>query len=182
MRGETRWNNGILLLGISRLRFVFLIPIGTVFSKGFGRFLSMAAFLASVLYGISIFPSVMAQPQSVVIGNWLPPFGINLFISPFSLGVVILIFSAAFLVLFKDLQDNRRNGQYYLLYTLFVAASAGMVLTGDIFNLFVFLEIGGIASFSLYSCRGIAFKLIGKSEVSHSGSGSIPFNAGRNCP
>ncbi len=146
-------NNGILLL-VFPLAAVFLIPIGTVFSKGFGRFLSMGAYLASILYGIAIFPSVMVQPQSVVVGNWLPPFGINLFISPFSLGVVILIFCAAFLVMFKDMQDKRKNGQYYLLYTLFVAAAAGTVLTGDIFNLFVFLEIGGIASFSLIAAGG----------------------------
>lgn len=141
-------NNGILLL-LFPLAAVFLIPLGTVFSKGFGRFLSLLSYLAAIVYGIYLFPSVLAGSQTVIIGNWAPPFGINLFISPFSLGMVILIFSAAFIIMVTDLQNERKKGQYYLLYTLFVFASVGMVLTGDIFNLFVFLEIGGIASFAL---------------------------------
>ncbi len=141
-------NNAILLLVIPLIA-VFIIPLGTVFAKGFGRYLSMSAFLVSGLYGIYIFPAVLSEPASVVVGNWRPPFGINLYISAFSLGIVILIYFSAFLVIFKDIQDKRKNGQYYLLYTLFVMAAAGTVLTGDLFNLFVFLEIGGIASFSL---------------------------------
>ncbi len=141
-------NNGILLL-IFPLAAVFLIPLGSVLSKGFGKLLSMLSFLATIAYGIYLFPSVLANPQTVIVGNWAPPFGINLFISPFSLGMVLLIFSAAFIIMVTDLQNRQKSSQYYLLYTLFVMASAGMVLTGDIFNLFVFLEIGGIASFAL---------------------------------
>ena len=141
-------NNGIILLVIP-LTAVFLIPIGTVFLKGFGKYLSMLSYLLSAAFGIYLYPSVLIKSQSVIMGNWAPPFGINFFISPFSLGIVILIFVAAFLVMLKDILKDRKSGQYYLLYTLFVTASVGMVLTADIFNLFVFLEIGGIASFSL---------------------------------
>ena len=141
-------NNGILLLAIPLIA-VFIIPLGTVFSKSFGRYLSMLAFLVSGIYGVYLFPAVLVKPAAVIVGSWKPPFGINLYISAFSLGIVILIFFAAFLVMVKDMLTERKNGQYYLLYTLFVTASAGMVLTGDLFNLFVFLEIGGIASFSL---------------------------------
>ena len=141
-------NNALLLLAFP-LTAVFLIPVGTVFFKGFGRFLSMLSYLAGIVYGIYLFPSILAGSKTVIVGNWAPPFGINLFISPFSLGLVILIFSAAFIIMVTDLQNKGKSGQYYLLYTLFVMASAGMVLTGDIFNLFVFLEIGGIASFAL---------------------------------
>jgi len=39
--------------------------------------------------------------------------------------------------------------KYYMLFMLLIAGSTGIVLTGDIFNLFVFLEITAIASYSL---------------------------------
>lgn len=141
-------NYEILLL-LFPLTAVFLIPLGTVISKKFGRLLSLLSYAASIGYGIYLFPSVFEHSRSVVLGNWIPPFGINLFLSPFTLGMVILIYSAAALVIIYDLQNEKKNGQYYLLYSLFVMASAGMVLTGDIFNLFVFLEIGGISAFAL---------------------------------
>ncbi len=148
-------NNGILLL-IIPLAAVFIIPAGTVISKGFGRFVSLISFTAAALYGIYLFPSVLESSVSIISGNWSPPFGINLFLSPFSLGVVILIYFSAVMIIINDLTVKRKSGQYYLLYTLFVFASAGMVLTGDIFNLFVFLEIGGISAFALIASENRA--------------------------
>ncbi len=128
----------------------FCIPFGIKVSSKFGRVISLTSYLAGIIYGIIHLPGVMVKSRNVIIGNWIPPFGINLFFSPFTLGIVILIYGIASLVLLFDLYNTEsRRGQYYLLYSLFVVSSVGMVLTGDIFNLFVFLEMGVIASSAL---------------------------------
>lgn len=128
----------------------FMIPAGTIISKNFGRVLSLLAYVAGIIYGLLLMPLIMVRARSVIIGNWLPPFGINLFFSPLTLGLVLFIFLLALCILLFDLKNTEsKKGQYYLLFNLLVTASAGLILTGDLFNIFVFLEIVGIASFSM---------------------------------
>ena len=142
-------NREIILLLFPVLA-AFFIPIGTLVSRDFGKLIILISFLAGIVYSIILFPGIMMQSKSVIIGNWMPPFGINLFFSPLTLGAAALIYGIASLVLFYDIQNtDSKRGQYYLLYSLFVTASIGLVLTGDLFNIFVFLEIAGITSFAL---------------------------------
>ena len=142
-------NREIILLLIPAAA-AFCIPALTLVKKTWGRTISALAMLAGAAYAAFLMPAVLDSPVSVIIGNWQPPFGINLYISPFSLGVVFLLYAAAFLTLVFDFgAAGERKGQYYLLYDLVVLAAAGMVFTADLFNLFVFLEISGIASFAL---------------------------------
>lgn len=141
-------NNAVILL-LFPVGAAFLIPLGLIISKQFGRLLGLVSYAAGALYGILLLPGVFSGPVSIIIGNWRPPFGINLFLSPLTLGIAVLIYVLAFFVIVFDLQNTKaKKGQYYLLYSLMVFSALGMVLTGDLFNLFVFLEIGGIASFA----------------------------------
>lgn len=142
-------NREIILLIIPAAA-AFIIPVATVADKKFGRTLSALAFLSGAAYAVYLMPGILEKSVSVIIGNWAPPFGINLYVSPFSLSVVFILYAAAFLTLLFDFGSPApRKGQYYLLYDLAVMAAAGMVLTADLFNLFVFLEISGIASFAI---------------------------------
>jgi len=47
------------------------------------------------------------------------------------------------------------KGRYYALFLLMVAGMNGVVLTGDLFNLYVFMEIAAIASYALvaFGCQ-----------------------------
>jgi formate hydrogenlyase subunit 3/multisubunit Na+/H+ antiporter MnhD subunit len=128
----------------------FCIPLGTLLAREFGRLISLTASLAGLVYGLMLLPSVMVQPRSVVLGNHLPPFGINLYFSALSLGIVLLIYAAAALILVHDLVTSEpRRGQFYLLFSLLLLSSGAAVLTGDLFNLFVFLEVMAISSYAL---------------------------------
>ncbi len=142
-------NREIVIL-LFPLLATFMIPAGTIISKNFGKVLSLLAYIAGIIYGLLLMPLIMVRARSVIIGNWLPPFGINLFFSPLTLGLVLFIFLLALCILLFDLKNTEsKKGQYYLLFNLLVTASAGLILTGDLFNIFVFLEIAGIASFSM---------------------------------
>jgi formate hydrogenlyase subunit 3/multisubunit Na+/H+ antiporter MnhD subunit len=142
-------NREVIIL-LFPLLAAFMIPAGTIISKYFGRVLSLLAYVAGIIYGLLLMPLIMIRARSVIIGNWLPPFGINLFFSPLTLGLVLFIFLLALCILLFDLKNTEsKKGQYYLLFNLLVTASAGLILTCDLFNIFVFLEIAGIASFSM---------------------------------
>ncbi len=142
-------NREVIIL-LFPLLATFMIPAGTIISKNFGRVLSLLAYAAGIIYGLLLMPLIIVRARSVIIGNWLPPFGINLFFSPLTLGLVLFIFFLALSILLFDLKNTEsKKGQYYLLFNLLVTASAGLILTGDLFNIFVFLEIAGIASFSM---------------------------------
>ncbi len=115
----------------------------------FAQLLVLLSFAAGAVYGAFLLPGLFTRPVSVVIANWLPPFGINLYFSPLTVGTAVVIYAVGFLVTLFDIRNSeKREPNYYLLYALMVFSSIGMVTTGDLFNLFVFLEIGGIASFA----------------------------------
>lgn len=142
-------NQAILLL-LFPAAAALITPAASVASKTFGRWLALLAYAAGIVYGILLYPAVATSPASVIIGNWKPPFGINLFVSPLSLGLTLLVYLVAMVLLISDIaSDRQRKSQFYLLYSLIVMAAVGLILTADLFNIFVFLEIGSIATFAL---------------------------------
>jgi proton-translocating NADH-quinone oxidoreductase chain N len=93
------------------------------------------------------------QPIIEVIAGWGPPYGINLVFSAFTGFLVSLMTFMAFLIWlysyrFKKIDDAPAQ-KYFILFMMLVTGSTGIVLTGDIFNLFVFMEITAIAAYSL---------------------------------
>ncbi len=154
-------NREIILL-LFPLGAAFLIPLGLLASKKFGRLLTALFYAAGAAYGVFLLPKLFSGPVSVIVGNWQPPFGINLFFSPLTVGVAVCIYVFAFFIVLYDFQNTTpKRGQYNLLYALLVFSALGMVLTGDLFNLFVFLEIGGIASFA---CIGAGADAVQEAE------------------
>ena len=88
-------------------------------------------------------------------GNWEPPWGIEYVFDPLSAFVLTLVSFVGFIVLVyakKSLEaeiDPERITYFYALYMLFIGGLMGVVATGDIFNLYVFLEIAAIAGYAL---------------------------------
>lgn len=83
------------------------------------------------------------------IGGWKPPQGIELVADELSAAVVLLIAVVSLAVLaFTRTQGPRRNS-FYSAYLLLTGGLMGMALTGDMFNLFVFLEIVGLTTYAL---------------------------------
>lgn len=142
--------NYSILFVILPLFSAFLAPLGGLVTGRFGKYLNLLIYGAGLVIGIVLFPSVIANPIPIVIGGWPPPFGINLYMSPLSIGAGILIYLLAFLIHISDL-DEERPSHYHTLFSLFIFSSVGMIITGDLFNLFIFIEIGTIAVMALSS-------------------------------
>jgi len=112
------------------------------------------AFLALlVLIDIALLNHILVNgPVTMVMGNWLPPFGIAFTVDTFGAvltlvaGVIALCASLYALLDVKTL--SRRYG-FYPLLLLMMAGVSGAFLTGDIFNLYVWFEVTLISSFGL---------------------------------
>ncbi|MEK6202066.1 MAG: monovalent cation/H+ antiporter subunit D family protein [Desulfobulbaceae bacterium] len=97
------------------------------------------------------------------LGDWAPPFGIELVIDHLSAMVLCMVSGASLLTLLYskrtvEAEIPDRIHHYYTLYALLVSGLLGMVATGDIFNLYVLLEISALASYALLARgRGLAY-------------------------
>lgn len=88
------------------------------------------------------------------VGEWSPSsiIGINLVADGLSKLVLLIVSTVSFLATLFSLVYMRRytsKGLYYSLFFLMVTGMNGVILTGDLFNLFVFVEICAIASYAL---------------------------------
>ncbi len=86
------------------------------------------------------------------IGKWPIPLGINLVfdgLSSLLLLAISVVSAAAMLFSVRYMEQYTAKSKYLSLFLLMVAGMNGVVLSGDIFNLFVFLEIASLASYAL---------------------------------
>ncbi len=97
-------------------------------------------------------------------GGWMPPYGIVYRIDGLSAVMAVLIAFVAVSVLLyagPSVRAELPEEQPTFLATasLLVAALLGMVVTGDLFNLYVFLEIASITAYTLIAAGGGAAAL-----------------------
>jgi len=93
------------------------------------------------------------------LGGWPPPFGIEYVLDHLSAFIVlIVVFIGLIAVIYPPeaglYQTPRKGVPVYGLILLLFAGLAGVVVTGDLFNLFVFLEIYSLASYALITLGG----------------------------
>jgi len=97
------------------------------------------------------------EPLHYSLGGWAPPWGIEFRLDVLNALLALLIASIAFFVVIfsgpsvrRELRETRIAG-FYAAYLLTVTGLLGITVTGDVFNLFVFLEISALASYVLIS-------------------------------
>lgn len=94
-------------------------------------------------------------------GNWNEEIAINFKLDLFSIYIlflfyfILLLFSVFMYSCFRNSIENllleARSYLPYMLMLFIVASYVGLVLTNDIFNLYVFLEIASLASYPLFA-------------------------------
>ena len=126
----------------------FLLP-------AFGKKGKAAATVLANLVTVSLLVFAVAsigKTEVYEIGKWSIPLGINLVLDGLSsllLLAISVVSAAAMLFSVRYMERYTAKIKYLSLFLLMVAGMNGVVLSGDIFNLFVFLEIASIASYAL---------------------------------
>src|SRR6056297_273271 len=147
--------NPVLLIVVP-LGLAFLVPLFGLISKKTGKYFPILALLFNLLLTIKIFPQVLSERIHVNIGGFTPPFCINLVAGPLGILLAFLIALVGLLVAIYAFNyiKEKDQGKYHILYLLLLTGATGVVLTGDIFNLFVFFEILCISSYALVAYSG----------------------------
>ncbi len=86
------------------------------------------------------------------IGGWFPPMGISLVLdglSSFMLVTINLIVSLSMVYAFSYMKAYTDKWKFHALFMLMLTGMNGVVLSGDLFNLYVFLEMASIAGYVL---------------------------------
>jgi len=144
----------VLFIAIPLLA-AFLIPLIGMVWKESVRIIPGLVLAYLLVLAINLLNYVTVNgPIVEVIAGWAPPIGINLVFNAFSgLLVTIMVFMGLLVWLysyrFKSNVEYEAARKYFLLLMMLVTGSVGIVLTGDIFNMFVFIEITGISGYAL---------------------------------
>ncbi|MFW6288445.1 MAG: complex I subunit 5 family protein [Spirochaetota bacterium] len=84
------------------------------------------------------------------VGGWAAPIGIVLVADPLSVFFLILVsFGHLAFLAHASVEERSERKGLWTLTALFVTALSGMILAGDLFNLFVFIELASVASAGL---------------------------------
>ncbi|GAA0235574.1 monovalent cation/H+ antiporter subunit D family protein [Haladaptatus pallidirubidus] len=138
-----------LLVSIPIFGSIMVFLAGLVRSKSGW---SIAALASLVQVGAAVALAVRAfgeQPVRYVVGGFTAPYGIELVIDGLSATMAVLVAVVALGVLGYARVAGPRSNSFYATYLLLVAGLTGMSITGDVFNMYVFLEITGLAAYAL---------------------------------
>jgi len=132
-----------------------LIPLLGMWRKQLVYPLALLAGATALLMALNGLCEVLATGPIVhKMGNWSPPVGIVFVMDRLSAFIVSIVTGIGFLVLvyanrsILD-EDPDRKTVIYSLSMLLLAGLTGMVLTGDMFNLYVWLEISSLSAYAL---------------------------------
>ena len=134
------------LIVIAPLAVALFTPIMTRISPVLARITALAALLIAFASSVGALNVALNEgPWHYHFGGWAPPWGIEYVIDPLSGGLAALVSFFGFLVLiyaspFLAPKAGKEKGYFYTLYLLCVAGLLGMAVTGDVFNLYVFLK------------------------------------------
>ena len=130
------------------LATAFLLPMFGKRGKDAATVVANIATILLLVFAISC----IGESGVYEIGKWPIPLGINLVLDGLSslLLLAISVVSAAVMLFSAGyMEQYTAKPKYLSLFLLMVAGMNGVVLSGDIFNLFVFLEIASLASYAL---------------------------------
>jgi len=141
----------------------YAIPVIGWRWKGSAYFIALMAIGASLVCALILLSMVLTQGTiHYHLGGWFPPWGIEYVIDPLNgfMGVVVCLISFLVTISSKKSVEKElpeKKVRFYTIYLLLFTGLMGIVVTGDVFNLYVFLEIAALTAYTLIA--------IGKGEA-----------------
>lgn len=150
--------------------FIVLLPLtGSLLcmlfsriSRNLGSYIVMASIAGAFANACLVLQHVLENGGATwhyMMGGWIPPIGIEFALDPLnSIFAVLVTFISMLVSLYsrpfvKD-EDWLHVGGYYTLFGLLTVGLSGMIITGDVFNLYVYLEIMSLSGYALIALGG----------------------------
>ncbi|WP_456237590.1 complex I subunit 5 family protein [Gracilimonas halophila] len=144
------------LIPVTYILFAILIPVIGLWKREIIWHLSLLGTGLATFFSAWGFIHLIQTGETIryFFGGWMPPIGIEFVYDGLAAFIVLVINAIAFLVLIhsKEISKVEFPGKklaYYTVSMLLMLGFNGMVLTGDLFNLYVFLEISSLSSYAL---------------------------------
>lgn len=149
----------VLIIAISLVSAFTILVAGWVNKKACW-FISLGTIFIQLIMAIAILNHVLTVGNIYYwLGGWMPPWGIEYVMDALNGYIlVVLLFLSLVCVMY-----SRRNIEhelpdkivsFYVVYQLLVTGLCGVTVTGDIFNMYVFVEIFSLAAYALIASRG----------------------------
>lgn len=118
--------------------------------------LASVSVAASAVIMAFVLPEAVQAPMRYFFGNWPPPIGIEYRVDAVNgfIGLLIALMGTVILPWGRrsvNREVPQRQGLFYALFLLSFSGLMGITLTGDAFNVFVFLEISSLSTYVLVS-------------------------------
>jgi multicomponent Na+:H+ antiporter subunit D len=144
-----------LLFVVLPLAGAFLTVLAGRQVKLLGFSLALAVSLLLTLFSLGMLSFIQNTAGHLFvykIGGWAPPLGITAVfdsLSAIMLVVVNFVSLTAALYSFRYMDHYTDKWKFYTLFSLMLTGLNGVIISGDLFNLYIFLEIASISGYSL---------------------------------
>jgi multicomponent Na+:H+ antiporter subunit D len=144
-----------VLIVVFPIMFAFITPLLGWIRKSLCYPWALLALSLSTIFSIITLERVVTG--GVIhyhLGSWLPPWGIEYVVDHLNAMMLVIVSGAALLVAIYSRRsiEVELPGKMVYFYTIFLLQTTGflgIVITGDMFNLYVFLEIASLAGYTL---------------------------------
>ncbi len=147
--------------------------------RGAARWIAVVSLAITLAAAVAAIPIVITEgPQHTYLSGWAPPIGIELIVDRLGAFMALVLASVALVTVAGSASAVReqlpgRETLYYSCVLLVVAGLMGIVVTADLFNVFVHLEVASIAAYGLVASGGrgapraaLAYLIIGSAGAS----------------
>ncbi|MDY6950617.1 MAG: monovalent cation/H+ antiporter subunit D family protein [Thermodesulfobacteriota bacterium] len=144
-----------ILIVVIPLMASFFCPLIGLWRKGFCYFWAIVALSLCALASVNTLLTVVETGTiRYRLGGWAPPFGIEYVVDHLNAMMLVLVsvISLVVAIYSKRSVEQELPGKVAYFYTVLllqVTGFLGIVITGDLFNLYVFLEIASLAGYAL---------------------------------
>ena len=146
---------------ITPLIFAFVVGIVSWINKKICFWLALLSLIVAFISSLKILFYIITTSSIVQykLGGWPPPIGIEYRIDWLNGLILPIISFVALLNLiaskrFMEKEFKEKESFFYILYLLFTTGLLGVVITGDLFNLYVLLEITSLTAYSMIAMGG----------------------------
>jgi multicomponent Na+:H+ antiporter subunit D len=155
----TTSNLPILLFVIPFVAALFAAAGGWLV-RGLARWITLATLaLNAVLSVVAVGRVLTGGSLHTHLGGWPPPIGIEVLLDPLSAFMAAVISVVAFVVVSGAVPQITRELEgretvFYGTVLLLMSGLMGMIITNDLFNLFVQLEVASLSAYALVAAGG----------------------------
>lgn len=151
-----------VLIVLLPLSAALLSPLFSYLHRQAGKWIAILSLVGAFLCSVGLLLQVVANGGEAIhywMGDWMPPLGIEFVVDPINGVIVTMITFVALCSAIYSTPFLKKNnwlymGGYYTLMALLCVGLSGMTLTGDAFNLYVYLEIASLSGYGLIALGG----------------------------